>query len=104
MEMEIADRVANEKAQQSPVRLARSSRQPRNGNAEETGAGARFFLKKPGLNGGVPVLEHELASEGEAMVESLKLGTNYYRVQEFRSMPDYSGRIPQLRREPVGSK
>jgi len=85
---------------------ARSSRRPRNGSEEEDRNGARFFLAKPGNNGGNPVLEREITTEKEALVESFKLGVPYYSLQEWRAVSDLTGKNPQLRRELVsaGSK
>jgi hypothetical protein len=49
----------------------------------------------------MPVLDRELTSEGEALVEALRLGVTFYAVQEFRVIPDFSGRRPQLNKEAV---
>lgn len=81
---------------------SRTQRRPRNGSDEGSGNGARFFLAKPGTNGS-PVLEREVASENEALVESFRSGLSYYSVQEFRAVSDVSGRNPQLKREAVES-
>jgi len=43
-------------------------------------------------------------SEGEALVEALRLGVTYYAVQEFRPVPDFAGRRPQLKKEAIRSK
>lgn len=82
---------------------SRSSRRSRIGSEEEGGKGARFFLAKPGTNGGSPVLEREITSENEALVESFKLGLPYYSVQEWRAVSDLTGKNPQLRRELVSN-
>jgi hypothetical protein len=82
---------------------SRSSRRSRIGSEEEGRKGARFFLAKPGTNGGGPVLEREITSENEALVESFKLGLPYYSVQEWRAVSDLTGKNPQLRRELVST-
>jgi hypothetical protein len=46
-------------------------------------------------------LGRELASEGEARVEALKLGVTYYAVQEWRPIADFAGKNPELKREAV---
>jgi len=61
----------------------------------------RFFLAKAGSSNGVPAFDRELASEGEAKIESLKTGQNYYAVVEWRGVADCSGKNPQVRREAV---
>lgn len=83
-----------------PTRAGRGGRKPRNGqgNGEE---GLRFFLAKHGVADGLPNFEREFATESEAIVESLKTGLSYYAVSEWRGVADFSGKKPQLRREPV---
>ncbi len=83
-----------------PARTARSGRKPRNGQGEGA-EGLRFFLAKPDVADGVPSFEREFATEPEAIVESLKTGLSYYAVSEWRGVADFSGKKPQLRREPV---
>ncbi|MCI0721805.1 MAG: hypothetical protein L0338_22960 [Acidobacteria bacterium] len=83
-----------------PVRPGRGGRKPRNGQVDG-GEGLRFFLAKHGAVDGVPNFEREFATEPEAMVESLKTGLSYYAVSEWRGIADFSGKKPQLRREPV---
>lgn len=51
-----------------------------------------------------PTLDREVASEGEALVEALRLGVTYYAIEEFRVVPDFSGRRPQLKKESVPSE
>jgi hypothetical protein len=47
------------------------------------------------------VLEREVASENEAIIESLTTGQNYYVVSEWRAVADLSGKVPQIGREGV---
>ena len=64
----------------------------------------RFFLAKVGANGAsstIPALDRELATEGEAKIESLKTGLSYYSVVEWRATADFTGKNPQVRSEPV---
>lgn len=68
---------------------------------EESVSGARFFLPKSGANGHAPELGRELQNEGEARVESLKLGVTYYSLQEWRPVADFAGKNPELKREAV---
>jgi len=76
----------------------------RRANPEETGNGARYFLAKAEANGASPSLDREVESEGEALVEALRLGVTYYALHEFRVIPDFSSRTPQLKKEPVHNK
>ena len=95
----VAETLAEGKDSQ-PVRPGRGGRKPRNGPGDG-GEGLRFFLAKHGAADGIPNLEREFATEPEAMVESLKTGLSYYVVSEWRGVADFSGKKPQLSREPV---
>lgn len=83
-----------------PARTGRGGRKPRNGTVDGE-EGLRFFLAKHGVADGLPNFEREFATESEAIVESLKTGLSYYAVSEWRGVADFSGKKPQLRREPV---
>ena len=66
------------------------------------GTSARFFLSKDsGRTNGTPVLDRELKSESEAMIESLKTGKTYFVISEWRGAADLSKKVPQIRRESV---
>jgi len=71
---------------------------------EESAIGTRFFLPKTGANGNSFELGREVASEGEARVEALKLGVTYYALQEWRPVADFAGKNPELKREAVNRK
>ena len=49
----------------------------------------------------MPVLDREVASEKEALLESLKTGQNYFAVSEWRAIADLSKEVPQIRKEPA---
>jgi len=79
---------------------ARGSRKPRVG--QTNGAeGQRFFLAKPGSAKGIPELSKEVASEPEAIVESLKTGLSFFVLVEWRGVADFSGRKAKLTKEAV---
>jgi hypothetical protein len=61
----------------------------------------RFFLGGKDSNGGSPLLGKELASENEALIESLKTGASFYAITEYRALPDVSGKAPLIRKEAV---
>jgi len=94
---------ADERTTQEATRPSiRPSRRPRPSLAdEESATGTRFFLPKAATNGNSLELGREVASEGEARVEALKLGVTYYAVQEWRPVADFAGKNPELKREPV---
>lgn len=95
----------DEKTTQAASRpAARGTRRVRAAADEENASGARFFLPKSGANGSSPELGREIANEGEARVEALKLGVTYYSVQEWRPVADLGGRNPELKREAVTRK
>jgi hypothetical protein len=83
---------------------AARTRRPRVTSDEEGSGTARYFLAKANATDGIPALDREMTSEGEALVEALRLGVTYYEVQEFRVVPDFAGRKPQLNKEAVNGK
>jgi hypothetical protein len=85
----------------SVVRGRRGKR--RTSQASPSGGPLRFFLSKPESNG-LPLLEQELVSESEAMLESLKTGRSYFVISEWKGAADLSKRIPQIRKESVPAK
>lgn len=87
-----------------PDQPARTRRHRENADDEHGNGVVRYFLSKTGSNGGSPSLEKELATEGEALVESLRQGVTFYAIQEFRAIADLSGRRPQLTKEPIPAK
>ena len=84
----------------SPAKTRRS----RANSDEESGGNARYFLAKANGDGGPIAFDREVASEGGALVEALRLGVTFYEVQEFRVVPDFAGRKPQLNKEAVNGK
>ena len=87
-------------AEASPTRTRRS----RTSSDEESSGNARYFLAKANGNGDGLAFDREVASEGEALVEALRLGVTYYEIQEYRVVPDFSGRKPLLGKEAVNAK
>jgi len=83
---------------------AARTRRPRASSDEENNGNARYFLAKANGNDGTLAFDREMASEGEALVEALRLGVTYYEIQEYRVVPDFSGRKPLLGKEAVNSK
>jgi hypothetical protein len=75
----------------------------RTSQASTSGGLMRFFLSKPDTNG-LPLLEQELGSEPEAMLESLKTGRSYFVISEWKGSADLSKKIPQIRKESVPAK
>lgn len=80
---------------------ATRTRRSRTSSDEESNGNARYFLGKTNAADGTPTLDREVPNEGEALVEALRLGVTFYAVQEFRVVPDFSGRKPQLNKEAV---
>src|ERR1039458_9988362 len=74
----------------SAEKTASRTRRSRTNSDEEANGNARYFLAKTNGANGTPALDREATSEGEALVEALRLGVTYYEVQEFRVVPDYA--------------
>lgn len=99
MTANIVETIVDAKESQ-PARAALTARKPRTGQGNGV-EGQRFFLAKPGASGAVPEFDKEFPTEPEAIVESLKTGRTYFAVSEWKGVADFSGRKPQLRKEPV---
>ena len=80
------------------------TRRSRTSSDDETNGNARYFLGKANGTESTPALDREVTSEGEALVEALRLGVTYFEVQEFRVVPDFAGRKPQLNKAAVNGK
>ena len=85
----------------SPQPVARSPRRRSTPQEQGPAGSIRFFLAKAGANGTIPSLDREIATEGEAKIESLKTGLNYYSLIEWRATADLAGKNLQIRSEPV---
>ncbi len=74
---------------------ARSGKR-RSAQEPSSSGGVRFFLSKSDSNG-IPSLDRELASESEAIVESLKTGKSYFVISEWKGLADLSkvSRLPR---------
>ena len=88
----------------SPRADGKRGRRARTEGDEENNGHARYFLGTAESNGAAPAFDREVSSEGEALVEALRLGVTFYALQEFRVVPDFSGRKPQLNKEAVRGK
>jgi hypothetical protein len=82
-------------------RAVTRTRRSRTSSDEESNGNARYFLAKANGADGTPAFDREVPNEGEAPVEALRLGVTFYAVQEFRVVPDFSGRKPLLNKEAV---
>jgi hypothetical protein len=91
--------VAEIKGSQATVRPARAPKEA--GPSTPPVPTARFFLAKLGASGSAPTLDHECATEAEAMAEAFKAGASYYAVTEYRAIVDCSGKQPQFKKEVV---
>ena len=92
------------RAESGAETTAARTRRPRASSDEENNGNARYFLAKANGNDGTLAFDREVASEGEALVEALRLGVTYYEIQEYRVVPDFSGRKPLLGKEAVNGK
>lgn len=93
------------RADGSAEKPATRARRPRANGTEEESSFTRYFLAKANRDdGSMPALDRELASEGEALVEALRSGVTFYAIQEFRVIPDFASRRPQLQKEAVHGK
>ena len=96
--------VRTARAESGAETTAARTRRPRASSDEENNGNTRYFLSKANGNGDGLAFDREVASEGEALVEALRLGVTYYEIQEYRVVPDFSGRKPLLGKEAVNGK
>jgi hypothetical protein len=51
----------------------------------------RYFLPKPGSSVAAPELGHEVASEGEALIQAFKSGQAFYSLAVWKAVPEVDG-------------
>jgi len=102
MPANIAEQASEAKGPPAVARVERATRKPAATQAPPVDS-VRFFLAKAEHSGSAPALDRELATEAEAMLESLKSGRSYYSVIEWRAVADCAGKAPQVKKEPVGN-
>jgi hypothetical protein len=62
----------------------------------------RYFLPKPGSSSGLPELGQEVASEGEALIQSFKNGQPFYTLAAWKAVPEVnSGGSPVIVKQAV---
>lgn len=83
----------------SGARRAAGAGRRRGASRGESNGTARFFLGK--ADGKMPVLDREVGSENEALLESLKTGQSYFAVSEWKAVADLSKEVPQIRKDAV---
>src|SRR5882672_1368807 len=65
-----------------------SGRRKRRGGVE---IALRYFLPKPNPLPGSPELGQEVASEGEALIQSFKNGQPFYTLAAWKAVPEVNG-------------
>src|SRR4051794_36069491 len=65
-----------------------STRRKRRNGIDVSG---RYFLPKSGSSPGVPELGLEVASEGEALIQSFKSGQPFYTLALWKAVPEVNG-------------
>lgn len=63
----------------------------------------RYFLLKPGSTGQSPELGEEVASEGEALIQSFKSGQPFYTLAAWKAVPEVNGGSPVIVKQAVAS-
>jgi hypothetical protein len=70
----------------------------------ETNGSVRYFLAREGATGDLPQLGKEFSKENEVLLEAMRTGLNYYTVSEWKAIPDFSGKHPQILKQSVAAK
>jgi hypothetical protein len=69
-----------------------------------TDANLRYFLIKPGSSPAKPELDHEVASEGEALIEAFRSGQPFYTVTAWKAVPEVNGGNPVIVKQAIAQK
>jgi hypothetical protein len=72
----------------APVANDGITRRKRRNGVEAT---LRYFLPKPGSSPGALELGQEVASEGEALIQSFKNGQPFYTLAAWKAVPEVNG-------------
>ena len=64
----------------------------------------RYFIAKENGVTTLPQLGKEFSSEKEALIESLRTGLTFFAISEWKAIPDFSGKNPQILKQMVASK
>jgi hypothetical protein len=75
-------------ASASPTANDGSTRRRRRNGVEAT---LRYFLPKPGSSPGTLELGQEVASEGEALIQSFKSSQPFYTLAAWKAVPEVNG-------------
>jgi hypothetical protein len=82
----------------------RGRRNKRRSVATSSSTGSvRFFISKSDGDR-LPIVDREMETEPEAMLESLKTGKSYLMISEWKGVADLSKKIPQIKRECITHK
>jgi len=64
----------------------------------------RYFIAKENGVTTLPQLGKECSGEMEALIESLRTGQTFFAISEWKAIPDFSGKNPQILKQTVASK
>ena len=71
---------------------------------KETPGAMRYFIARENGVASLPQLGKEFSSEKEALIESLRTGLSFFAVSEWKAIPDFSGKNPQILKQTVITK
>jgi hypothetical protein len=71
---------------------------------KETPAAMRYFIARENGVASLPQLGKEFSGEKEALIESLRTGLSFFAVSEWKAIPDFSGKNPQILKQTVITK
>jgi hypothetical protein len=102
--MSVVPEVACVKAGDGPKTTSNSVARRKSVAKPETNGSVRYFLAREGATGDLPQLGKEFSKENEVLLEAMRTGLNYYTVSEWRAIPDFSGKHPQIFKQEVTAK
>ena len=89
---------------ESPKTISNAVARRKSVRIAEANGSVRYFLAREGSTGDLPQLGKEFSKENEVLIEAMRTGLNFYAVSEWKAIPDFSGKNPQILKQAVTSK
>ncbi len=102
--MSVLPEVAPVKNSDSPRAGSNATTKRKSVRMTETNGSVRYFLAREGATGDFPQLGKEFSKENEVLLEAMRTGLDYYTVSEWKAIPDFSGKHPQILKQPVAKQ
>ena len=102
--MSISPEAVPVKSNETPRSSSSSAVKRKSARSPETNGSVRYFLARDGETGDLPQLGKEFSKENEVLLEAMRTGLNYFAVSEWKAIPDFTGKNPQIFKQAVVPK